>query len=83
MRIHWYYYNKLHDSRKKMFASATDTLLFYVKNVNADFHFQQLTEKRDKPVRQLKRKKVNGRIVNARDSDGKLMYQVKTDRTID
>ena len=26
--IHWYYYNKMHDSRKKLFAAATDTLLF-------------------------------------------------------
>lgn len=26
--IHWYYYNKLHDYRKKLFAAATDTILF-------------------------------------------------------
>ena len=81
--IHWYYYNKMHDRRKKLFPAATDTILFYVKNDKATFTFKQLTEPRDKPVRQLKRKKVDGRMVNARDADGKLMYQTKTDRTLD
>ncbi len=81
--IHWYYYNKMHDRRKKLFAAATDTILFYVKNMNTEFTFNQLTEARDKPVRQLKRVKRSGKMVNARDADGKLMYQVKTDRTID
>ena len=81
--IHWYYYNKIHDHRKKLFAAATDTILFYVKDSDSDFHFQQLTKKRDKPIRQLKRKKVDGKMVNARDADGHLIYQVKTDRTID
>ena len=81
--IHWYYYNKMHDYRKKLFAAATDAILFYVKDIDSDFYFQQLKEKRDKPVRQLKRKKVDGKMINARDNNGNLMYQVKTDRTID
>ena len=81
--IHWYYYNKMHDRRKKLFAAATDTILFYAKNSKAAFTFHQLTEQREKPVRQLKRKKVNGRMVNARDADGNVMYQVRTERTID
>ena len=81
--VHWYYYNKMHDRRKKLFPAATDTLLFYAKDREGEFYFKQLTELRDKPVRQLKRKKVDGKMVNARDTDGKLMYQVKTDRTID
>ena len=68
---------------KKLFAAATDTILFYVKNSKLDFTFHQLTESREKPVRQLKRKKVNGRMVNARDDDGNLMYQVRDERTID
>ncbi len=51
--------------------------------MNTEFTFNQLTEARDKPVRQLKRVKRSGKMVNARDADGKLMYQVKTDRTID
>lgn len=81
--VHWYYYNKLHDHRKKLFAAATDTLLFYVKDKDENFVFNALREKRDKPVKQLKRKKVNGKAINARDADGKLMYQIKDDRGID
>ena len=81
--ILWYYYNKMHDRRKRMFPSATDTIFFYVKDMERDFFYSQLTEKRDKPVTQLKRRKVDGKMVNARDDDGKLMYQVKEDRTMD
>ncbi|MCZ0933812.1 MAG: DNA methyltransferase [Gemmatimonadetes bacterium] len=81
--VHWYYYNKMHDRRKKLFAAASDTLLFYVKDIASRFTFHQLTERREKPVRQLIRKKVGGKMVNARDEAGKLMYQTKTTRTID
>ena len=81
--IHWYYYNKMHDYRKKLFAAATDTIFFYVKNTQSKFTFNHLTEKRDKPTKQLMRKKVDGRMVNARDSDGNLQYQVRTEKTID
>ena len=81
--IHWCYYNKMHDRRKKLFAAATDTILFYVKNSKSNFPFNQLTEAREKPVRQLKRKKVDGKMVNARDAGGNLMYQIRTERTID
>ncbi len=81
--IKWYYYNKMHDRRKKMFPRATDTLLFYVKDVNSDFTFNQLKEKRDKPVKQLLRKKVNGKMVNVKDKNGHVVYRLKDDRTID
>ena len=81
--IAWYYYNKMHDSRKKLFARATDTLIFYTKDMNSKFYFKQLKEKRDKPVRQLKRKKVGGKMVNAKDEKGHVIYQIKKDRTID
>ncbi|MDE2980827.1 MAG: DNA methyltransferase [Gemmatimonadota bacterium] len=81
--VHWYYYNKMHDRRKKLFAAASDTMLFYVRDIGSDFTFRQLTEIREKPVRQLVRKKVRGKMVNARDQHGKLMYQTKRRRTID
>ena len=81
--VYWYYYNKMHDRRKKLFSRATDTLLFYARNAGSNFTFHQLQEKRDTPSRQLKRVKRDGRMVNARDADGKLMYQVRTERTID
>lgn len=81
--IYWYYYNKMHDSRKKLFPRATDSILFYVKDHRADFVFHQIKEERDEPVRQLRRVKRDGKIVNARDAEGRLMYQTKTDRTVD
>ncbi len=81
--VHWYYYNKMHDSRKKLFAASTDTIFFYVKDGDSDFQFHQLKEQREKPVRQLVRVKRDGKMVNARDETGKLLYQVKTERTID
>ena len=81
--IIWYYYNKMHDSRKKLFPRATDTLLFYVKDVDSDFIYAQLKEMRDKPVRQLLRKKVEGRMVNVKDKQGHVVYREKKDRTID
>lgn len=81
--IIWYYYNKMHDSRKKLFPRATDTIFFFVKNVNEDFYFSQLKEMRETPFRQLARKKVGGKMVNARDENGSLIYRMKEDRTID
>ena len=81
--IIWYYYNKIHDRRKKLFPRATDTLLFYVKDRNANFTYKQLKEMRDKPVKQLRRKKVDGRMVNVKDAEGHVVYQLKEDRTID
>ena len=79
----WYYYNKMHDRRKKLFPRATDTLLFYVKDMNSEFTFHQLKEQRDKPVKQLLRKKLDGRMVNAKDEYGHVMYRMKEDRTLD
>jgi DNA modification methylase len=79
----WYYYNKMHDRRKKMFAKANDTLLFYVKDMGADFSFHQLKEKRETPFKQLRRKKVAGKMVNVKDDQGHCLYTLKEDRTID
>ena len=81
--VHWYYYNKMHDHRKRLFAAATDTLFVYVKDAAAGFTFHQILEKRDQPVTRLARRKQNGRMVNARDENGNLIYQVKTHRAVD
>jgi len=81
--IIWYYYNKIHDRRKKLFPKANDIVLFYVKDVDSDFTFHQLKEMRDTPVRQLVRKKVDGRMVNVKGPDGKCIYRMKEDRTLD
>ena len=81
--IAWYYYNKMHDSRKKLLPKAFDQILYYVKNRNANFIYNALQEEREKPVRQLRRVKVDGRMINARDKDGNIIYQEKTTRTVD
>jgi hypothetical protein len=57
--------------------------LFYVKNVEANFVYRQLKEDREVPVRQLVRKKVAGKMVNARDAAGNVLYRDKADRTLD
>lgn len=81
--IYWYYYNKMHDYRKKMFPKTTDTLLFYVKDEKSDYVFNQLEELRDKPVKQLRRKKVKGRMVNVKNAKGHVIYQIRDKRVID
>jgi len=80
--LYWYYYNKMPDSRKGMFPRATDTILWYAKDKSKAL-FNPLTEKRDKPVKQLVRKKVDGKMINARDGDGNVMYQMSDTRVID
>lgn len=81
--IVWYYYNKMHDRRKKLFPRATDTLLFYVKDVGVDFTYHQLQEKRAKPIRQLARKKLEGKMVNVKDDEGHVVYRLREDRVLD
>jgi DNA modification methylase len=81
--IAWYYYNKMHDSRKKLLPKAFDQILYYVKSKDADFVYNALQEDRAEPVRQLKRVKVGGKMINARDEDGNIIYQEKTTRTVD
>lgn len=80
--LYWYYYNKMPDSRKGVFPRATDTILWYAKDKSKAI-FHPLTEKRDKPVKQLVRKKVDGKMINARDEDGNVMYQMSDTRVID
>jgi DNA modification methylase len=81
--IIWYYYNKMHDRRKGQFPRATDVILFYVKNATSEYVFHQLEEDRETSVRQLVRKKVEGRMVNARDEAGNVMYRERTTRVMD
>lgn len=82
--IAWYYYNKMHDSRKRLLPKAFDQILYYVKNKTANqYSYTALTEKRDAPVTQLKRVKVDGKMINARDAKGNIIYQEKDTRTVD
>lgn len=81
--LYWYYYNKMPDTRKGQFPRSTDTIFWYVKNKTSGYTFNPLTEQRDVAVKQLVRKKVNGRMVNARDDDGNVLYNERTERVID
>ena len=81
--ISWYYYNKMPDLRKKFFTRSTDKIIFYTKSKNSSPIFNIQKEKRDTPTKQLVRKKVGGRMVNARDEAGNVMYRLATDRIVD
>jgi DNA modification methylase len=81
--IYWYYYNKMPDTRKGVFPRATDTVLWYAKNKHSAYHFEPLLEKRASPVKQLQRQKVGGKMINARDAAGNVLYQERTERVVD
>jgi adenine-specific DNA-methyltransferase len=81
--VAWYYYNKLHDSRKKLLPKAFDQILYYVKSKDSDFTYRSQKEKRDKPVKKLKYKKVAGKIQNIIGPDGKAVTYMSEERTVD
>jgi adenine-specific DNA-methyltransferase len=81
--IIWWYFNKM-QGNVSHFPRNHDTILYYVKSVEA-FSFTALMEKRDEPVKQLKRKwdKESGKLVNVRGADGKVEYQTVDERRVD
>jgi adenine-specific DNA-methyltransferase len=81
--IAWYYYNKLHDSRKRLLPKAFDQILYYVKNKEAAYTYRALKEPRENPVTKLKYKKVAGKIQNIIGEDGKAVTYESTERTVD
>jgi len=81
--VYWYYYNKLHGRSKDVFPRATDTLLFYVKDRKSDYTFNHLAEPRDKPIKKLKYKFIDGKIVNTKDEQGKAITYMSTERQLD
>lgn len=81
--IAWYYYNKLHDSRKKLLPKAFDQILYYVKSKESNYTYHALKEKRDNPVTKLKYRKVDGKIQNVIGEDGKAVTYVSEERTVD
>lgn len=80
--IIWWYYNKM-QGNVNFFPRNHDTLLHYRKST--EFVFNPQKEERDKPIQQIKRvwSKEKGAIVNAKDAEGKVLYQESTHRTID
>ncbi|MBY0340266.1 MAG: hypothetical protein K2Q19_03810 [Rhodocyclaceae bacterium] len=81
--LYWYYYNKLHGAKKRVFPRATETIFYYLKNRESNFSFQFLTEERDTPVKKLKYSFVGGKIVNDKDEFGKTITYLSTERQID
>ena len=78
--ITWHYYNKM-APKSACFPRTTDKILLYSKTQRYTFHTQY--EQRDTPKKQLVRKFVNGKAINARDENGNVMYQESTERRLD
>lgn len=80
--IIWWYYNKM-QGNVNCFPRNHDTILHYRKGRQFTFNAQK--ELRDKPIQQIKRvwSKEKGSIVNAKDEQGRVVYQESTHRTID
>jgi adenine-specific DNA-methyltransferase len=79
----WYYYNKLHDSRKRVLPKAFDQILYYVKDRNSSYPYTALKEPRATPVTKLKYRKVAGKIQNIIGDDGKAVTYESAERTVD
>jgi adenine specific DNA methylase Mod len=78
--IIWYYYNK-YSAGKKNLPRAHDNILVYSKS--SDFTFNEERIPRKKPVKQLKRKMVNGVLKNVKDENGHVIYRTVTDKKLD
>ena len=80
--IVWYYYNKM-QGNVGHFAANHDVIFLYSKSSN--IFFTPIKEKRDKVAKQIKRvwDSANERLVNAKDENGKVIYQETMDKTID
>jgi len=79
--ITWYYYNKMAPD-SKCFPRESDKILSYSKTYNGHI-FHKQTEKRDKPVKQLVRKFVDGKAINVRDENGNVMYRMSYEKRVD
>jgi DNA modification methylase len=77
----WYYDNKIPDTRKTKFTNSTDYLLVYSKSDNRIFHHQ--FDKREKPIKVSKMKKVDGKKIYLKDENGDGIYDIREERTVD
>ena len=80
--IIWHYYNKMQGTVNR-FASNHDSIYVYSKS--DEYIFFPVKEKREEQVRQIKRvwDKEKGKLVNAKDADGKVIYQETDEKTVD
>ena len=79
--IIWYYTNKIPDTRKRQYTNATDTIFYYAKSSKSVFNWQ--FEKRDKPIKVSRMKKIEGKKVYPKGDDGKCVYVTREERTAD
>jgi DNA modification methylase len=80
--IIWYYYNKLHDSRKRLLPRAHDVIYRYARTPGKQIH-NPLKEPREKPVKKLRYRKVDGQIQNVIGADGKAETYLSIEKTVD
>ena len=83
--IVWHYYNKMQGNVHR-FASNHDVIFLYTcANQLKDMCFITQVEKRDNAVKQIKRvwDKDKQSLVNAKDCNGKVVYQISDEKTVD
>ena len=78
--ITWYYYNKM-APKSACFPRTSDKILLYSRSVSYIFHTQY--ESRETAKKQLVRKFVDGKAINARDENGNVLYQESTEKRVD
>ena len=78
--ITWYYYNKM-ALKSACFPRTSDKILLYSKTSDYIFHTQY--ETREEAKKQLVRKFVDGKAINARDENGNVMYIESMEKRID
>lgn len=79
--IVWHYTNKMSGSTNPHdFVCEHDTIFRYSKSES--YSFCPILEKRDEPVKQSKRVKVDGKNMRARDEAGNIIYEISTEKKI-
>jgi DNA modification methylase len=74
--IYWYFRNKM-GRNTGHFSRVTNTILFYSKS--PQYLFNELRIPREEAVKQSKRVLVGGKNMRARDSEGKIIYEMSED----
>lgn len=79
--IIWHYTNKMSGSTNPHdFVCEHDTIFRYSKTDS--WNYNVLTEQREEAVKQSKRVKVDGKNMRARDENGKIIYEISTEKNI-
>ena len=80
--IVWQYYNKMQGNVNR-FASNHDVIFLYTKS--DIYSFSPIKEKRDETIKQIKRvwDSETQKLVNAKDENGRVIYQESSEKTID